>query len=135
MLQNTDKTRQRYETSTTPPNEKQRYQLTGTYTDLAEVVKGLFEAGILQGNQSDFFNDLCSLLQVKQTNLKDLIKGITNRKKDDFPVIDSMKRHLTKWKNKIIKTRNENEKTRIWIEKLIKNKALKHDNAKSVLQM
>ena len=81
MLQNTDKTRQRYETSTTPPNEKQRYQLTGTYTDLAEVVKGLFEAGILQGNQSVFFNDLCNLLQVKQTNLKDLLKGIIRRKR------------------------------------------------------
>lgn len=114
MLQNTDKTRQRYETSTTPPNEKQRYQLTGTYTDLAEVVKGLFEAGILQGNQSDFFNDLCCLLQVKQTNLKDLLKGI-RRRKGVGGTITKIGTALISWKKRldIESIRKEKEKIRV----------------------
>ena len=114
MLQNTDKTRQRYKTSTTPPNKKQHYQLSGTYTDLAEVVKGLFEAGILQGNQSDFFNDLCNLLQVKQTNLKDLLKGI-RRRKGVGSTIAKIGTALISWKKRldIESIRKEKEKIRV----------------------
>nr|DAI15849.1 MAG TPA: RteC protein [Caudoviricetes sp.] len=119
MLQNTDKTRQRYETSTTPPNEKQRYQLTGTYTDLAEVVKGLFEAGILQGNQSDFFNDLCSLLQVKQTNLKDLLKGIIRRKERKLNDIGTkISIALILWKARLETDNKMRKKEKIRVKKL-----------------
>ena len=119
MLQNTDKTRQRYETSTTPPNEKQRYQLTGTYTDLAEAVKGLFEAGILQGNQSDFFNDLCSLLQVKQTNLKDLLKGIIRRKERKLNDIGTkISLALILWKARLETDNKMRKKEKIRVKKL-----------------
>lgn len=119
MLQNTDKTRQRYETSTTSPNEKQRYQLTGTYTDLAEVVKGLFEAGILQGNQSDFFNDLCSLLQVKQTNLKDLLKGIIRRKERKLNDIGTkISLALLLWKARLETDNKMRKKEKIRVKKL-----------------
>ena len=119
MLQNTNKTRQRYETSTIPPNEKQRYQLTGTYTDLAEVVKGLFEAGILQGNQSDFFNDLCSLLQVKQTNLKDLLKGIIRRKERKLNDIGTkISLALILWKARLETDNKMRKKEKIRVKKL-----------------
>jgi hypothetical protein len=119
MLQNTDKTRQRYKTSTKPPNKKQRYQLSGTYTDLAEVVKGLFEAGILQGNQSDFFNDLCNLLQVKQTNLKDLLKGIIRRKRsvtENASIKVSVA--LLLWKTSLEASNSIREEEKIRVKKL-----------------
>lgn len=82
---------------------EQRYKNNwkGTTTDLMEIIKGLSEAGYLQGNPTIFFKELCRLFNIQPTNTKDLIKGIRRRKKDKFIVTKKMLQSLEEWNNKL----------------------------------
>lgn len=109
---------QRYKKHTTPPNDIKPYQLAGTYTDIAEVVKSMFEAGILKGSQTAFFNDLCGILQIKTANLKDLIKGI-RRRKGCFSVsaLEKMKDAIINWELYLEEERKKKEIEKIKAKK------------------
>lgn len=73
----------------------------GTPSDLMEIVKGLCESGLVQGNQTEIFNDLCQLLNVPPANPKDLIKGIRRRKKQKFKAVSDMLNSLQDWDKRL----------------------------------